>query len=311
MEVPLSWERLLWSRRGLLPPWERYVLTDFRLVRLGRHQSDELAIQDIADVQHREAWIDRILGSSTVVVHSRNHRRAPLVLPHVRHGAQLAALLDLTSAEPTVRWDQQSVRAALKWNPRTPVAGYREAALSVLTMLLTVFVVAVSMHGKAAAVVYPSNDAIYPNGEKKDRATIVRFMETDVMPWARVALGPIKGGPDNVTCETCHGRDAQAREWQMPAVARLPQPEVTVSGMGDLQFRHGHTDAQCDLWVQRRHRQAEQGRIHARSRHARHGSPAPASCLRLHPAIRVQSHPIRVRLLSLSSGELVGCQMGV
>jgi hypothetical protein len=230
MEVPLSWERLLWSRRGLLPPRERYVLTDFRLVRLGRHQSDELAIQDIADVQHREAWIDRILGSSTVVVHSRNHRRAPLVLPHVRHGAQLAALLDLTSAEPTVRWDQQSVRAALKWNPRTPVAGYREAALSVLTMLLTVFVVAVSMHGKAAAVVYPSNDAIYPNGEKKDRAAIVRFMETDVLPWARVALGPIKGGPDNVTCETCHGRDAQAREWQMPAVARLPQPEVASRG---------------------------------------------------------------------------------
>jgi cytochrome c553 len=230
MEVPLSWERLLWSRRGLLPPWERYVLTDFRLVRLGRHQSDELAIQDIADVQHREAWIDRVLGSSTVVVYSRNHRRAPLVLPHVRHGAQLAALLDLTSAEPTVRWDQQSVRAALKWNPRTPVAGYREAALSVLTMLLTVFVVAVSMHGKAAAVVYPSNDAIYPNGAKKDRATIVRFMETDVLPWAQAALGPIKGGPDRVTCETCHGRDAQAREWQMPAVARLPQPEVTSRG---------------------------------------------------------------------------------
>src|SRR4029077_21238453 len=177
MEVPLSWERLLWSRRGLLPPWERYVLTDFRLVRLGRHEADELAIQDISDVQHCEAWIDRVLGSSTVVVHSRNHRRAPLVLPHVRHGAQLAALLDLTSAEPTVRWEQQSVRAALKWNPRTPVAGYREAALSVLTMLLTVFVVAVSMHGKAAAVVYPSNDAIYPNGAKKDRATIVRFME--------------------------------------------------------------------------------------------------------------------------------------
>jgi cytochrome c553 len=230
MEVPLSWERLLWSHRGLLPPWERYVLTDFRLVRLGRHESDELAIQDIADVQHREAWIDRVLGSSTVVVHSRNHRRAPLVLPHVRHGAQLAALLDLTSAEPTVRWDQQSVRAALKWNPRTPVAGYREAALSVLTMLLTVFVVAVSMHGKAAAVVYPSNDAIYPNGEKKDRATIVRFMETDVLPWAQAALGPIKGGRDKVTCETCHGRDAQAREWQMPAVARLPQPEVTSRG---------------------------------------------------------------------------------
>jgi hypothetical protein len=230
MEVPLSWERLLWSHRGLLPPWERYVLTDFRLVRLGRRESDELAIQDIADVHHYEAWIDRVLGSSTVVVHSKNRRRAPLVLPHVRHGAQLATLLDLTSAEPTVRWDQQSFRAALKWNPRTPVAGYREAALSVLTLVLTVFIVAVSMHGKAAAIVYPSNDAIYPNGEKKDRATIVRFMESDVMPWARAALGPIKGGPDKVTCETCHGRDAQAREWQMPAVARLPQPEVASRG---------------------------------------------------------------------------------
>ena len=230
MEVPLSWERLLWSRRGLLPPWDRYALTDFRLVRLGRHQSDELAIQDIADVQHHETWIDRVLGSSTVVVHSRHRRRAPLVLPHVRHGAQLAALLDLTSAEPMSRWDQQSVRAALKWKPHAPVAGYREAALSVITLVLAVFVVAVSLHGKAAAVVYSSDDAIYPNGEKKDRATIVRFMENEVMPWARAALGPIKGGSDQVTCETCHGHDAREREWQMPAVARLPQPEVSVRG---------------------------------------------------------------------------------
>jgi hypothetical protein len=230
MEVPLSWERLLWSRRGLLPPWDRYVLTDFRLVRLGRHEWDELAVQDIADAQHHETWVDRILGSSTVVVHSKNRRRTPLVLPHVRHGAQLAALLDLTSAESMVTWDQESVRAALKWKPQARIAGYREAALSVVTLALAVFVVAVSLHGKAAAVVYPSDDAIYPNGEKKDRATIVRFMETEVMPWARAALGPIKGGPDRVTCDTCHGRDAEAREWEMPAVARLPQPNVTERG---------------------------------------------------------------------------------
>jgi hypothetical protein len=230
MDVPLPWERLLWSHRGLLPPWERYVLTDFRLVRLGRHESDELAIQDIADVQHHEAWIDRVLGSSTVVVHSKQRRRAPLVLPHVRYGAQLAALLDLTTAEPTAAWDQQSVRAALKWKPHTPIAGYREAALSVITLALSVLVVAFSLHGKAAAVVYPSDDAIYPNGEKKDRATIVRFMETEVMPWARAALGPIKGGPDKVTCEACHGREAEARDWKMPAVARLPQPNVTERG---------------------------------------------------------------------------------
>jgi hypothetical protein len=230
MDVPLPWERLLWSHRGLLPPWDRYVLTDFRLVRIGRHRSDELAIQDIADVQHHEAWIDRLVGSSTVVVHSKSRRRPPLVLPHVRYGAQLAALLDLTTAEPTASWDQASVRAALKWNPRTPVAGYREAALSVITLALSIFVVAVSLHGKAAAVVYPSDDAIYPNGEKRDREAIVRFMETDVMPWARAALGPLKNGPDNVTCETCHGRDPEARDWKMPAVGRLPLPNVTERG---------------------------------------------------------------------------------
>ena len=44
------------------------------------------------------------------------------------------------------------------------------------------------------------------------------------MPWARVALGPIKGGAENVTCETCHGDDARERAWQMPAVAALPEP---------------------------------------------------------------------------------------
>src|SRR5262245_33974152 len=225
MEVPLSWERLLWSRRGLLPPWDRYVLTDFRLVRLGRHQADELAIQDIADAQHHESRIDRVLGTSTVVVHPKRHRRAPLVLPHVRHGAQLAALLDLTSVEPIATWDQQSVGAALRWKPQARIAGYSEAALSVLTLILAVFVVAVSLQGKAAPDTVPVNDAIYPNGEKKDRADVVLFMESEVMPWARTALGPLKGGADKVTCDTCHGQDAVARDWRMPAVARLPQPD--------------------------------------------------------------------------------------
>jgi hypothetical protein len=230
MEVPLSWERLLWSRRALLPPWERYTLTDFRLVRLAGHQSDELAIQDIADVQHRESWVDRILGSSTVIVHARSGRRPPLVLAHVRHGAQLAALLDLASAGPPMSWDPASVRAALAWTPRTPVAGYREAVLSILTMAVSVFVVAISLHGKTPAIVYPADDAIYPNGEKQDRATILRFMETEVMPWARVALAPIKGGADKVTCETCHDRTARERDWTMPAVATLPQPDVSLRG---------------------------------------------------------------------------------
>jgi hypothetical protein len=55
-------------------------------------------------------------------------------------------------------------------------------------------------------------------------------METDVMPWARTALAPIKGGADRVTCETCHGTHAEARHWAMPGVAALPQPDVKNQG---------------------------------------------------------------------------------
>jgi hypothetical protein len=55
-------------------------------------------------------------------------------------------------------------------------------------------------------------------------------METDVMPWARVTLGRLKGGPDRVTCETCHGAQASDRRWRMPAVAALPQPDVRDRG---------------------------------------------------------------------------------
>jgi hypothetical protein len=71
---------------------------------------------------------------------------------------------------------------------------------------------------------------VYPGGEKRSREDIVRFMETSVMPWAREALGPIKGGSDRVTCTTCHGESADKREWAMPAVAALPQPEVAMRG---------------------------------------------------------------------------------
>ena len=58
----------------------------------------------------------------------------------------------------------------------------------------------------------------------------MRFMKDDVLPWARTALGPIKGGPDHVTCQTCHGTNAAARGWRMPAVAALPQPDLRDQG---------------------------------------------------------------------------------
>ena len=230
MEVPLPWERVLWSRRASLPAWERCVLTDFRLVRLAGGRSDEIALQDIGDVHLHESWANRLIGTSTVAVHRKDKRRESLVLQHVRRGAQLAALLELMAADPHAVWDVTAVRAALAWEPATPVAGYREAMLSVATMVLSVFAVAIGLHGKTPAVVYPTDDAIYPDGRKQDRETIVQFMETQVMPWARTTLGPIKGGAKNIRCETCHGDSPADRDWKMPAVAALPQPDVALRG---------------------------------------------------------------------------------
>jgi hypothetical protein len=205
-------------------------LTDFRLVCAAGRRSDEIALADIGDIHYDESWIDRLFGTSTVSVHARDRRRPPIVLTHVRRGHQLAALLELISADPNAHWETAAVRAALRWEPRARIAGYREAVLSVATLALSVFVVAISLHGKTPAVVYPADDAIYPNGRKKDREAIVRFMETQVMPWARVTLGPIKGGPDTIGCETCHGPSPGERDWQMPAVATLPQPDVAARG---------------------------------------------------------------------------------
>ena len=50
MEVPLPWEHLLWSCRSVWPPGARYVLTDFRLVRVDGHRSSEIAVHDIGEV---------------------------------------------------------------------------------------------------------------------------------------------------------------------------------------------------------------------------------------------------------------------
>lgn len=64
-----------------------------------------------------------------------------------------------------------------------------------------------------------------------DREEIVAFMEHEVMPFARGALGPLVGGPDRVTCATCHGDDAEAHDWRMPAVRALPDPDLQSAGM--------------------------------------------------------------------------------
>ena len=231
MQLP-EWERLLWQGRPWRPDrWcagERYLLTDFRLVRLWRDDAEEIALDDITDVRRTETRLDRILGTSTLAVHSR--RRSPVVLVSVQRGQQLAALLELFAGDPRAPRDAEATRSALAWKPRSPAIDLRQALGSIIAVLIAIFGVVIGLHGTTAAVSYAPDDAIAPGGEKRSEADIIAFMEREVLPWARRTLGPIKGGADRITCDTCHGEGADRRGWQMPAVAALPQPEVRDRG---------------------------------------------------------------------------------
>ena len=227
-----EWERLLWRGRPWRPAQrcagEQYQLTDFRVVRIAPDGVDEIALDDITDVQRTETRLDRILGTSTIAVYGR--RTAPLVLASVRRGQQLAALIELLAGDPRAPRDAEATRCALAWNPRSPSIDLREALGGLVAVLIALFAVVLGLHGMAGAVSYAADDAIAPNGEKRSESEIIAFMEHDVLPWARQALGPIKGGADRITCGTCHGAHADARDWQMPAVAALPQADVRDRG---------------------------------------------------------------------------------
>jgi hypothetical protein len=230
VEVPLPWERLLWSDRKsplFVRPWTRaprYALTDFRLVLDDGERSDEVALQDIVEIRCSETWVDRLAGTSTIVVERRAGRRRAFTLRRVRRGQQLAALLELVAGEQHESLDAVAVGAVLSWEPRTAPRGVRRAIAIFAAAFVAIFAVAIKLSGTSAPIVYPADDRIAPGGEKKSREEIVRFMESDVMPWARRALAPIVGDAGQVTCLTCHGADAQARDWGMPSVAALPEP---------------------------------------------------------------------------------------
>ena len=223
MQVPLPWERVLWSARAGRTLRARYVLTDFRVVWLDGAQSDEIALQDVGDIRRAESWLDRLIGTSTLVIERRGTGEA-FVLRGVRHGTQLAALLELVAADPPPRLDRAAVRAALHWEPGTSGPRPRYAFAGIAAAFAVVFG-AFTLSGSPSTIVYPEDDAIYPGGHKRARPDIVEFMEDSVLPWARQALAPIVGGSDRVSCATCHGSGADARDWTMPSVFALPEPE--------------------------------------------------------------------------------------
>jgi len=127
------------------------------------------------------------------------------------------------------------------------------ALVGPVLLLVALLVVAIGLSGHAVAVDYPPGDAIRPGGVKRSDAEIRAFMEREVMPWARRALEPVVGR-GRVTCETCHGRDAETRGWRMPAVRALPEPDVRrwVEAGSDSDMRnalHGYLAEEDNLTV--------------------------------------------------------------
>jgi hypothetical protein len=233
MQIPLPWERLFWTRRTLVPWRALYALTDFRLVCVRRGRTTEIVLQDIGDVDRIRSWPDRLLGTSTIVVSPRDPRHAAIIIARVRQGQQLAALIELLAGDPHATLDAGAIRAALAWDPHSGGAAsprWRGPAAALAAVVVGIFAVTAGLHSSSAAIVYSPNDAIAPNGVKRDRADIVRFMEISVMPWAREVLGPLKGGPDKIACRTCHGPSSAEGEWRMPAVGALPEPQVRLLG---------------------------------------------------------------------------------
>ena len=198
-DIPLPWERLLWRGRpaGAVLPRERYLLTDIRVIRQVGGAFDDLLLHDIDEVACTQSGLHGVLGLSTIVIRPRDPRRRSLVLRRVRRGHQLAALLEWLSGEPSATLDTGAIGAALAWTPQRRAMGGGEAMSAVAVVIVAVFAIVAALHGTSAPVPsYAADDPLYPGGRKNDRAAIARFMEREIMPWARTTLGPLTGGSD-------------------------------------------------------------------------------------------------------------------
>ena len=237
---PLPWEQLLWSSSPTFPvsvvrPRTTYAFTDFRLVVRRRDRTvSELALDEVEGVRLTQSWWQRAVGTTTVHVLSRRGR-SPLELSNIRHGPQLALILQLRATElfgEEAHLDTDFFQSAL--GPSAPsILRPRQGWLIAATIVFALMFVGVGVarHDSLPPVVYAADDPIAPQGVRRPTEQIAAFMEREVMPFARVALAPLVGGADYVTCETCHGADSAARKWKMPGVRVLPEPEFRFAGL--------------------------------------------------------------------------------
>ena len=243
---PLPWEQVFWRSAPAFPvslsqPATRYALTDFRLVVRGRHRTvRELALDDIDSVRLTQTWWQRAMGTSTIQVRSRRGGR-PLELTNIYRGPELTLILQLRATEPLsddVRDPAADFfRSALGPGSR-PILHRRRYTVMAATCIFAVLfgVIALGRNKELPPIAYGTDDAVAPGGLKRPATEIAVFMERDVMPFARQALGPLVGGAEHVTCETCHGEDGKQRGWRMPGVRALPLPELRLAGLERARF---------------------------------------------------------------------------
>jgi hypothetical protein len=221
MELPLPWERLIWKGRSRSFPPAEYALTDVRLVAIGRNTVDELTAYDIGEIRQTRTWLDRLLGTSSLTVATRDPRRSPLTVAHIRDGHELAALLELLTGDVATWSDVEAARHVARSTTRGGLRRRLMVGGVGLVLALAAVGAGVTRHPPSSIRANTSPEPAI--GPARDRAAMIRFMEDTVMPWARVTLAPIVGGADRVTCETCHGPSGREQGWQMPAVAALPE----------------------------------------------------------------------------------------
>ena len=242
---------MLWSGRagcfaGLSRIGQRYHVTDFRVVvdRRSGPPIREIAVLDIGAVDLQQTRWQRIRGTGTLVIRSKRERVDPLVLADIRRGPQLALVLQLLATDRLgVDFDSTSLKAAIADGRADPfhTARVRVTTAALVLGATTAAFVGLRIPHADSRVRHAAHDPLYPNGQKSDRASIVAFMEREMMPVARRTLGRLKGGPDKVTCLTCHGKDAEGHNWRMPAVQALPEPDLRMAG---LEQSSGLVDAQ-------------------------------------------------------------------
>jgi hypothetical protein len=227
----MAWERVLWTAR----PWPRragamYVLTDLRFVAREGADEESFPLDEIVELDVRPPTLfERLFQRHSVILTRRARAGRSFVLSHLSRRQILALVHQLVGREEV----ELTIDPALVEEAVRSAAPVRfKSIVAAATAALTLAVVATQIKGAAPAINYPDHDAIYPRGVKRDTGEILRYMERDVMPWARRTLGPIVGGADRVTCATCHGTDGEARRWAMPGVSELPYPKVRAGAFG-------------------------------------------------------------------------------